>query len=86
MWFRINTEKSLGEALASARKEANLSQEELAKRIQVDRTTVIRLEAGRLKTLTRVTSAFAMLGYDLVAVPRGSKLTVEEHREVTHDK
>jgi len=78
MWYRISTEKSLGEALALARKQARLSQEELAQRIQVDRTTVVRLESGRLKTLTRLTSAFAMLGYDLVAVPRGSKLTVEE--------
>ena len=78
MWFRISSEKSLGEALALARKEAGLSQEELAQQIRVDRTTVVRLEAGRLQALERLMSAFAMLGYDLVAVPRGSRLTVEE--------
>jgi hypothetical protein len=39
---------------------------------------VVRLESGRLEAFTRLTSAFAMLGDDLIAVPRGATVTVEE--------
>ncbi len=78
MWFRISTGKGLGEAIAQSRRAAGLSQEELAQQIRVDRTTVVRFESGRLQTFERLMNAFAMLGYDLVAVPRGSRVTVDE--------
>jgi DNA-binding XRE family transcriptional regulator len=78
MWFRISTDKSLSDTLAAIRRESGVSQAELAQRIQSDRTTVVRLESGRLEAFTRLTSAFAILGYDLIAVPRGATVTVEE--------
>lgn len=44
----------LGKELRRMRLEANLSQAEVAKRAGLDRTTVVKLEAGRAATLLTV--------------------------------
>jgi transcriptional regulator with XRE-family HTH domain len=78
MWFRIRGAEGLGAALATARRQKPLTQRELAEHLGVERTTVLNMEAGRTPALARVVRAFSILGYDLIAVPRGAKVVVTE--------
>lgn len=78
MWYRVRGAAGLGEALAAARGTSGLTQEQLANRLRVDRTTVLAMEAGRNPALGRLVRAFSLLGYDLVAVPRTATVRVEE--------
>ena len=78
MWYRVRGAAGLGRALAAARRTAGLTQEQLANRLRVDRTTVLVMEAGRNPALGRLVRAFSLLGYDLVAVPRTATVRVEE--------
>ena len=75
-WFRIRGASGLAHALTEARKDAGVSQDELAERLGVNRLTVVRLEGRPNTIVSRVVRAFSILGYDLVAVPRGATITV----------
>lgn len=68
----------IGNALAAIRKAKGMTQDDLARALGVDRMTTARMEAGKNRTLDRITKAFSLLGYDLVAVPRGSRIDVRE--------
>ena len=76
-WFRIRGASGLAGALAQARRNAGVSQEELAGRLGVNRLTVGRLEGKPNMVVSRVVRAFSILGYDLIAVPRGATVTVD---------
>lgn len=78
-WFRIRGASGLAHALIEARKNAGLSQDELAERLDVNRLTVVRLEGRPNTIVSRLVLAFSILGYDLVAVPRDATVTVETH-------
>ncbi len=78
MWMRPRGQRALADALAGARKHAGLTQSELASRLRIDRTTLLDMEAGRNKALSRWSEAMAGLGYDVVVVPRGAAVTVRE--------
>lgn len=47
----------------------------------MDRTTVIDIEAGRNTPVNRFLGLFNRMGYDLIAVPRGARVTVEASDE-----
>lgn len=76
-WFRIRGADGLARALAEARKTAGVNQGQLAESLGVDRGTVGRLETHPNTVVARVVRAFSVLGYDLVAVPRGATITVD---------
>jgi transcriptional regulator with XRE-family HTH domain len=76
-WFWLRGDTGAGRALAGARHAAGLTQAELAARLGVDRTTVVNLEAGRNAAVSRLIRAFNGLGYDLIAVPRTARVTVD---------
>ncbi len=78
MWYRIRGADDLGRALAEVRRTAGLTQAQLAELIRAERTTVLNMEAGRPSALDRIVRAFGLLGYDLIAVRRGSTIRVEE--------
>lgn len=78
MWYRVRGAEGLGAALTAARRSAELTQEQLALRLRVDRTTLLTMEAGRNPALDRLVRAFSVLGYDLIAVPRTATVSVEE--------
>lgn len=59
------------------RHAAGLTQAEIAKRLGMDRTTVIDIEAGRNTAANRFVALFNRMGYDLIAVPRGARVAVE---------
>jgi transcriptional regulator with XRE-family HTH domain len=76
-WFWLRGDRGAGRALAGVRHAAGLTQAELARRIGMDRTTVIDIEAGRNAAVSRFVGLFNRMGYDLIAVPRGVRVTVE---------
>jgi len=76
-WFRIRGADGLARALVDARKAAGINQDQLAETLGVDRNTVGRLETRPNKIVARVVRAFSVLGYDLVAIPRGATITVD---------
>lgn len=76
MWVRVKGSRNVGEALAQVRRETGLTQSELAERLDVTRTTVIDMEKGRPAAVRRLVDAFSMLGYDVVIVPRGTRVEV----------
>lgn len=80
MWMRVKGGTSLGEALEQARGQGALTQAELAARLQVTRTTVIDMEKARPAALRRLVDAFSVLGFEIVIVPRGSHVLVDERR------
>jgi transcriptional regulator with XRE-family HTH domain len=80
-WFWLRGEGGPGRALAGVRHAAGLTQAQLASRLRMDRTTVLNMEAGRNPAVNRFLSLFNWMGYDLIAVPRGAKVTVEAPQE-----
>ena len=78
MWRRVHTAAELGAAVAEQRKRSGMSQQELAEWLGVDRTTVIRLEAGSVGALARLMTALSALGADLVVVDRAAAVTVSD--------
>lgn len=84
MWVRIKGGRSLGDALEQVRKDAGITQVALASRLGVTRTTVIDMEKARPAALRRLVDAFAMLGFDIVIVPRGARVQVDELAEPRH--
>ncbi len=78
MWLRPRGRDALAQSILACRQAAGLTQEQLAQRLRVNRTTVIDMEAGRNQALGRAAEALSVLGYDLVVVPRGAKVTVTE--------
>lgn len=52
----------VGEAIKEARKQKNMTQEDLAKRIGVQRAQVSRIESGRNLTLATVSRVFKAMG------------------------
>lgn len=76
-WFWLRGEGGAGRALAGARYEAGLTQQQIADRLRMDRTTVLNMEAGRNPAVNRFVDLFGWMGYDLIAVPRGARVTVD---------
>jgi transcriptional regulator with XRE-family HTH domain len=72
-----------GTALAGMRRSKGMTQARLAEYVGADRTTVVAMEAGRPPGQERFFRAIGWLGYDLVAVPRGSTVTVVEPDKVS---
>ena len=54
-----------------------MTQGDLAAWLGVDRTTVLRMEAGRVSQIDRLFDVLGVLGLDLVVVPRTARVIVE---------
>jgi transcriptional regulator with XRE-family HTH domain len=80
-WFWLRGDGGAGRALAGVRHAAGLTQAEIARRLGMDRTTVIDMEAGRNSAVNRFVGLFNRMGYDLIAVPRGARVIVEADGE-----
>lgn len=83
MWLRTRGSNALSQAIIQCRQNSGFTQEQLARRLRVNRTTLLDMEAGRNTAITRAAEALSVLGYDLVVVPRGAKVNVSEP-ESTH--
>ncbi len=76
--MRTRGTEALAQAVAQCRQNAGMTQAQLARRLRINRTTLLDLEAGRNQAVARAAEALSVLGYDLVVVPRGAKVTVIE--------
>ena len=76
-WGKVRSAGELGQRIADGRQEQSLTQGELADWLGVDRTTVLRLEAGKATQIDRLFDVLGLLGLDLVVVPRTSRVVVE---------
>lgn len=70
-------ERGAGRTLAEVRRTAGLTQEQAAAKVRIDRTTLLRMEAGRNPAVACFVRLFKLMGYDLIAVPRGSRVRVD---------
>jgi DNA-binding XRE family transcriptional regulator len=75
-WRRTHDARELGRGIADLRKVRGMTQEELAEWLGVDRTTVVRLEAGSTGPLRRLMEALSILGADIVIAERTANVTV----------
>jgi transcriptional regulator with XRE-family HTH domain len=62
----------IGEAIKKARKQQNLTQEELGKRIGVKKAQVSRMENGSHLTLPTIEKTFKALGADTAHLDLGA--------------
>ena len=77
-WFRVRSLQALGAALSEIRQAAGLSQSGAAERTHTSRPTVSRMERGQQVSSATVIGLMTAAGYDIVLVPRGARLRVEQ--------
>ncbi len=77
-WYRARTQIALGEAVAGIREAAGMTQSEAAEQAGTSRPTISRLERGRATSTAAVLELLAVTGYEIVLVPRGSRVVVSE--------
>ena len=82
MWQLARGAEGLGRALRDLRQQRGWTQEALAGWLGVDRSTVVRMEAGRQPALARFAEALSLLGADVLVVPRGTRLTVDDEQVI----
>jgi transcriptional regulator with XRE-family HTH domain len=75
-FYRAVDARSLGRSISDARKEAGMTQQDLAERLKVTRGTVVRLEHGDAVSVVVAMHAIRILGRDVALVPRYSKLQI----------
>jgi hypothetical protein len=75
-WFWLSGEDGVSRALVGVRHAAGLTQAQAAARLRMDRTTLLNMEAGRNLAVSRFISLFSRMGYDLIAVPHGARVSV----------
>ena len=78
LWYRARNTTALGAAIQTARHEAGFNQDELAERANTSRPTVSRLERGQVVTTTTLLDTAAACGYEIILVPRGARIHVED--------
>lgn len=77
-FFRAVDASSLGRSIAEARKEAGLTQQEVAEKLGVTRGTIVRLEKGEPVSSVVAMNAIRAVGRDVALVPRFARLQVKQ--------
>ena len=77
-WYRARSLNSLGTALSQARKDAGFDQNAMAEAINSSRPTISRMERGEAVSSATVWDAVARSGYEIIIVPRGAQVRIEE--------
>jgi transcriptional regulator with XRE-family HTH domain len=72
----------LGPLLRQARREARLSQEQLAKPLGMSRATVSAIESGRCEEIgfAKLAALLDLVGLEVVVAPRKGRPTVDDLR------
>lgn len=72
----------LGPLLRQARREAKLSQEQLAKPLGMSRATISAIESGRCEEIgfAKLASLLDLVGLEVVVAPRKGRPTVDDLR------
>ena len=76
------TLQEIGPVLRSARKQAKLSQQQLARPLGMSRATISALESGRCEEIGfgKLAALFAVLGLEILVGPRKSRPTIDDLR------
>ena len=77
-FYRAVDAASLGRSIADARKEAGLTQQDVAQKLGVTRGTIVRLEQGGPVSSVVAMNAIRAVGRDVALVPRFAKLQVRQ--------
>ncbi|MCC3299275.1 helix-turn-helix transcriptional regulator [Arthrobacter caoxuetaonis] len=77
-FFRAVDAASLGRSIAEARREAGMTQQEVAEHLKVTRGTIVRLESGRPVSLVVAMEAIRLIGRDVALIPRFAKVQVRQ--------
>lgn len=77
-WRRVHDAQSLGAAIAQLRRATGMTQEQLSDWMGVDRSTVVRLEAGGAGQLERLMTALSVLGADLLVLERTADVSITD--------
>ena len=77
-FYRAVDARSLGRSIADARKEAGLTQQNMAEKLGVTRGTIVRLEHGDPVSTVIAMNAIRAIGRDVALVPRFAKLQVKQ--------
>ncbi|MGH8239121.1 MAG: helix-turn-helix transcriptional regulator [Steroidobacteraceae bacterium] len=72
----------LGPLLRQARREAKLSQEQLAKPLGMSRATISAIESGRCDEIgfAKLAALFDLVGLEVLVAPRKGRPTVDDLR------
>jgi DNA-binding XRE family transcriptional regulator len=72
----------LGPLLKQARREARLSQEELAKPLGMSRATISAIESGRCEEIgfVKLAALLDLVGLEVVVTPRKGRPTIDDLR------
>ncbi|WP_345762438.1 helix-turn-helix domain-containing protein [Diaminobutyricibacter sp. McL0608] len=77
-WFRGWSAPAIGRAIQDLRIARDWNQEELAERVDSSRATISRMERGGSVANTLVVRVLDELGYELVIIPKGVVVRLEE--------
>lgn len=77
-FYRAVDAASLGLSISDARKEAGITQQQLAEKLGVTRGTIVRLEHGQPVSTVVAMKAIRAVGRDVALVPRFAKLQVKQ--------
>lgn len=84
MIWKLTAGQHVGEALAQARAEAGLTQEEAAEWAGVRRGYISELESsGGSLQVRRLIDLFAILGYEILVVPAGTDVAALDATDQT---
>lgn len=78
MWTNAYSFKTLGEFLASARKEQGITQAEMAKTLGFSPVTLSAIETGKSASSVKIERYMQMLGFRVVVVPKTAQIKVNE--------
>lgn len=78
MWTNTYSFKTLGEFLASARKEQGITQAEMAKTLGFSPVTLSAIETGKSVSSAKIERYMQMLGFRVVVVPKTAQIKVNE--------
>lgn len=76
----VRSGSSFADALSTARRTSDITQAQMAERLQCSRDTITNLESGRSRQLDRLARFARFCGYDIILVPRN---TPDESRSGT---
>jgi transcriptional regulator with XRE-family HTH domain len=77
-WFRARTLAALGTAVAEIRRAAGLTQTDAADVAGSSRPTISRMERGQPVTSSLLIAMLEGTGYEVVIVPRGARVIVQD--------
>lgn len=78
MWTNAYSFKTVGEFLASVRKERGITQAEMAKTLGFSPVTLSAIETGKSVSSVKIERYMQMFGFRMAIVPKTAQVKVDE--------